>query len=340
MTTTADNATPRFSIIVPVYNRSDEVADLLRSLAAQTVRNFETIIVEDGSPLPCREVVERLGPAANARYIFRPNEGRSPARNAGIEQARGEYLVFFDSDCVIPPDYFAILTRELDSKPLDCFGGPDGASESFTPVQRAISFAMTSMLTTGGIRGRRKSMEKFVPRSFNMGFSRQVAARVGGFREMFSEDIDISTRIAREGFSIGLVPDAVVWHKRRIDFGKFFRQVHVFGMSRITLHLLYPGSLKAVHALPAIAVLLALVMILLAVFVSPWWLLPFAIYAMLLFADALRKTRSLKIACLAIPASAVQITGYGTGFIRAFTRNILLGRGRDLEAEIEMRRGK
>lgn len=333
-------AAPRYSIIVPVYNRSDEVADLLRSLANQTERDFETIIVEDGSPLPCRDVVCQLGPAANARYISRPNEGRSPARNAGIGEARGRYLIFFDSDCVIPPGYFATLTAALDARPFDCFGGPDGASESFTPVQKAISFAMTSMLTTGGIRGRRRSMETFTPRSFNMGFSREVYDRIGGFREMFSEDIDLSTRIRQAGFSIGLVPEAVVWHKRRVSLPKFFRQVHVFGMSRITLHQLYPGSLKAVHALPALAVVIALLLIIPAIFVSPWWLLPFGIYALALFTDALRSTRSLKIALLALPASAVQIVGYGTGFIRAWFKNILLGRGRDLEAEINIRRGK
>ncbi len=331
---------PVYSIIVPVYNRRDEVADLLRSLAMQTEKDFETIIVEDGSPDPCGDIVEQLGPEANARYIFRPNEGRSYARNAGIAEARGRYLVFFDSDCVIPPEYFATVTRELSARPLDCYGGPDAASESFSDMQRAISFAMTSMLTTGGIRGRRKSMEKFTPRSFNMGFTREVASSVGGFREMFSEDIDISTRIAQAGFSIGLIPDAYVWHKRRLDLAKFFRQVHVFGMSRITLHHLYPGSLKLVHTLPAIAVILAVVMIILAIFVSPWWLLPFGIYALALFIDAWRSTRSVKIAFLALPASAIQIVGYGSGFIRAFTRNILLGKGRDLQTEIEMRRGK
>ena len=331
---------PRYSIIVPVYNRSDEVADLLRSLDAQTEKDFETIIVEDGSPLPCRKVVEELGHGANARYIFRQNEGRSYARNAGIEQARGEYLIFFDSDCVIPPDYFAILSRALRENPLDCFGGPDAANKNFTPVQRAISFAMTSLLTTGGIRGRKHSMEKFTPRSFNMGFTRRVAERVGGFREMFSEDIDISTRIRNAGFSIGLIPEAEVWHKRRVDFGKFFRHVHVFGMSRITLHLLYPGSLKAVHALPAVAVIVGALLLAAGIFISPWMLLPFGIYALALFADCLISTRSLKVSMLAVPASAVQIIGYGTGFIRAYINVILLGKGRDIEAEIAIRRGK
>lgn len=334
------NTPPTYSIIVPVYNRRDEVADLLRSLGAQTEKSFETIIVEDGSPEPCGDIVEQLGPAANARYIFRPNEGRSYARNAGIADARGRYLVFFDSDCVIPPDYFATVSRELAKRPLDCYGGPDAASPDFSALQRAISFAMTSMLTTGGIRGRRRSMEKFTPRSFNMGFTREVADKVGGFREMFSEDIDISTRIASAGFSIGLIPEAEVWHKRRLDFAKFFRQVHVFGMSRITLHQLYPGSLKAVHTLPALAVVMAVILILLSIFVSPWWLLPFGLYALALFIDAFRSTRSIKIALLALPASAVQIVGYGSGFIRAFTRNILLGRGRDIEAEISLRKGK
>lgn len=331
---------PRYSIIVPVYNRSDEVADLLRSLDAQTEKDFETIIVEDGSPLPCREVVERLGHGANARYIFRPNEGRSYARNAGIEQARGEYLIFFDSDCVIPPTYFATLSKALRENPLDCFGGPDAANKNFTPVQRAISFAMTSLLTTGGIRGRKHSMEKFTPRSFNMGFTREVASRVGGFREMFSEDIDISTRIRNEGFTIGLIPEAEVWHKRRVDFGKFFRQVHVFGMSRITLHLLYPGSLKAVHLLPALFVLGCLALTVLALFMSPWFLLPLGVYFAAIAVCAAVGNRSLKIGMLAVPAAAIQLGGYGIGFIKAYVLKILLRRGRDIEEEITIRKGK
>lgn len=331
---------PRFSIIVPVYNRRDEVADLLDSLAKQSVKNFETVIVEDGSPDPCGDIVERYAKSANAIYIFRPNEGRSYARNAGIEAAKGEYLIFFDSDCVIPPDYFAILSKALDEKYTDCFGGPDAANETFSPTQRAINFAMTSFLTTGGIRGGKKSLEKFVPRSFNMGFSREVADRIKGFREMFSEDIDISTRIKNEGFGIALIPEAKVWHKRRVDFKKFFRQVHVFGMSRITLKLLYPGSLKAVHTLPALAVVIGLLLVMAGIFVSPWWLLPIGVYLVAILIAAIMSTRSVKIGILAVPASVIQICGYGSGFIRAWFDKILLGRGRDINQEIAMRKGK
>ena len=331
---------PKYSVIVPVYNRIDEVDDLLRSLAAQTYTDFEVIIVEDGSTLPCKDAVDKYAAQLDVKYFYKSNEGRSIARNHGIEHSTGDYLIFFDSDCVIPPGYFATLHARLSDTPLDCFGGPDAAHSSFTPTQKAISFAMTSFLTTGGIRGGKMQMEKFVPRSFNMGYSREVYDKVGGFREMFSEDIDMSTRIRQGGFSIGLIRDAFVYHKRRIDFKKFWRQVHVFGMSRITLKLLYPDSLKLVHTLPAIAVIAGIILVLLSIFLSPWWLLPIGIYLVALFISALASTRSIDIALRAIPASVVQIVGYGTGFIRAYFTKILLGRGRDIEEEIAMRKGK
>lgn len=331
---------PRFSVIVPVYNRIDEVDDLLRSLSEQTTHDFEVIIVEDGSTEPCEETVSRYMDKINVRYFFKPNEGRSIARNYGLERASGEYFIFFDSDCVIPPDYFETLANALDIEPLDCFGGPDAAHESFTPLQKAINFAMTSFLTTGGIRGGKIQMEKFVPRTFNMGYSRRVYEKVGGFREMFSEDIDMSTRVRKAGFRIGLIRDAYVYHKRRVNLKKFLRQVYVFGMSRITLKLLYPDSLKAVHILPALAVIIGIALLCLGIFVSPWWLLPIALYVVALFLTALISTHSVKIAVLAVPASFIQICGYGCGFIKAYFIKIFLGRGRNINEEIEMRRGK
>lgn len=329
----------RFSVIVPVYNRIDEVRDLLESLSRQTLKNFEVVIVEDGSTDRCQaeaESVENL----RVRYFYKENEGRSIARNYGMERAAGDYFIFFDSDCVIPEDYFAVLSRELDAKPVDCFGGPDSAHSSFTSTQKAINFAMTSFLTTGGIRGGKMSLEKFVPRTFNMGFSRRVYERVGGFREMFSEDIDMSTRIRNAGFSIALIRPAYVYHKRRVDFRKFLRQVYVFGMSRITLKLLYPGSLKVVHALPALAVIIGLVLVVLSAAVSPWFLLPLGLYLLAIFVSALVTTRSLVIAVKALPASVIQICGYGCGFLKAYFLKIVLGRGRDVEEEILMRKGK
>lgn len=332
---------PTYSVIVPVYNRPDEVADLLRSLSLQTCRDFEVVLVEDGSTIPSKEAIEKYAPELpSLQYFQKSNEGRSIARNYGIDRSRGRWLIFFDSDCVIPADYFATLTAALKDAPLDCFGGPDAADESFTDVQKAINFAMTSFITTGGIRGGKVSLEKFTPRSFNMGYTREVYDRVGGFREMFSEDIDMSMRIRQAGFRIGLVREAAVYHKRRVSFRKFLRQVYVFGMSRITLKLLYPGSLKVVHALPAVAVVAGVVCCILGTVVSPWWLLPIGLYVLAVIILALFKTRSLKVALLAVPASVIQIGGYGCGFIKAWVVKILFGRGRDIDEEIRLRKGR
>ena len=332
---------PKFSIIIPVYNRPDEVADLLDSLGRQTMRNFEAVLVEDGSTVPCSAQVDAARAAGlDVKYFAKDNEGRSIARNYGMERATGDYFVFFDSDCVIPPTYFETLEKALDATPLDCFGGPDAAHESFTTTQKAINFAMTSFLTTGGIRGGKVQLEKFVPRTFNMGFSRAVYERVGGFREMFSEDIDMSTRIRKAGFSIALYPDLPVYHKRRVDFRKFLRQVYVFGMSRITLKLLYPDSLKAVHCLPAVFVVGVAAMILLAIVWSPWWLLPLGVYLLAIFISALVSTRSAVIACKAVPASLIQLGGYGCGFLKAWFVKIVCRRGRNEAEEIALRKGK
>lgn len=332
---------PRFSVIVPVYNRVDEVRDLLESLAAQPdPGDFEVILVEDGSSQPCRDVAEAFAPRLDVKYFYKENEGRSIARNYGIERSRGEWLVFFDSDCVIPPGYFLRLAERLAADPCDCYGGPDAAHDSFTPTQKAINFAMTSFLTTGGIRGGKVSLEKFVPRTFNTGFRREVYDRVGGFREMFSEDIDMSTRISRAGFTTRLIREVPVYHKRRVDFRKFLRQVYVFGQSRITLEQLYPGSMKIVHMLPALAVIIGVVLIALGIAVSPWFLLPLGVYVAAIFAAALASTRSFGIALRAIPASVIQICGYGCGFIRAYVPQILLRRGRNEAREILIRRGK
>ena len=331
----------KFSVIVPVYNRRDEVRDLLDSLLAQTSRNFETVIVEDGSTEPCRDICdEARSKGLDVSYFFKENEGRSIARNHGMERATGDYFIFFDSDCVIPPTYFETLTRELEARPLDCFGGPDTAHESFTTTQKAINYTMTSFLTTGGIRGGKVSLEKFTPRTFNMGFTRSVYEKVDGFREMFTEDIDMSTRIRQAGFTIGLITAVPVWHKRRVNWRKFWRQVHVFGMSRITLKLLYPGSLKVVHALPAAAVIFFILFVVLGLFVSPWWFLPLGLYFVALVVMALIATRSPVIALKAVPAAVIQLGGYGTGFIQAYFTKIILGRGRDIAREVEIRRGK
>ena len=331
---------PYFSVIVPVYNRVDEVRDLLASLACQTSGDFEVVIVEDGSTVPCKEVVDAYRDKIDIQYFHKENEGRSIARNYGMEHARGEYFVFFDSDCVIPPDYFATLKAALDADYTDCFGGPDAAHDSFTDVQKAINYSMTSFLTTGGIRGGKVKLERFVPRSFNMGYSRKVWEQIGGFREMFSEDIDMSTRVRRSGFSIQLIRDAYVYHKRRTSLRLFCRQIYVFGMSRITLKLLYPDSLKLVHCLPAAFVLGTAAMILLALIWHWWAILPLAAYLVAVWLTAIASTKSLKIGSLAVLTSVIQLGGYGIGFIKAYFLKIIMRHGRNIEEEIKIRKGK
>ena len=331
---------PYFSIIVPVYNRVDEVRDLLDSLSQQTSSDFEVVIVEDGSSVRCDGVVKEYSEKISIQYFYKENEGRSIARNYGLERANGEYFLFFDSDCVIPPEYIATLKSALDANYTDCFGGPDSAHSSFTDTQKAINYSMTSFLTTGGIRGGKVQLEKFVPRTFNMGYSRKVWEKVGGFREMFSEDIDMSTRIRQAGFSISLIRDAYVYHKRRTNLKAFCRQIYVFGMSRITLYLLYPDSLKLVHWLPAVFVMGVMAMAVLAICLSWMWILPLVAYLVAIFVTALFSTKNLKIASLSVITSVIQLGGYGVGFLKAYIWKILLRHGRNIEEEIAIRKGK
>lgn len=331
----------RFSLIVPVYNRPDEVQDLLESLTRQTMHDFELVLVEDGSSVPCRSQAEKYAGVIDVKYFFKENEGRSIARNYGIERADGDWLVFVDSDCILPPDYFEKLSKAINENPgVSFFGGPDAAHESFTPTQKAINFAMTAFLTTGGIRGGKVQMEKFVPRTFNMGFTKEVYGKTGGFREMFSEDIDMSTRIRKAGYNPVLFHDVKVYHKRRGNLAKFWRQVHIFGMSRITLKLLYPGSMKPVHALPAVFTLGSAALIVPTILLSPLWLLPLLGYTLLLWISAIAETKSLRTGTLAVAAAYTQLWGYGTGFIRAYVWKILLRHGRDEAQEIALRKGK
>ena len=315
-----------FSIIIPVYNRPDEVDELLDSLTRQTYpkSDFEVVIVEDGSRVPCESVVEKYKDVLDIHYFFKDNSGPGPSRNYGAERSNGEYLIILDSDCIIPEDYLTIIEKELKDNPCDAFGGPDRAHESFTPIQKAISYAMTSFFTTGGIRGGKKKLDKFYPRSFNLGIRKDVYDALGGFSKMrFGEDIDLSIRIFDGGYSCRLFPDAWVYHKRRTDFKKFFKQVHNSGIARINLYKRHPKSLKLVHLLPA-CFTIGLVVLLLLSFISPWFLLPIGLYMLMIFIDASIKEKSPKIGLLSIIASFVQLIGYGTGFLRAVWKRLVL----------------
>ena len=349
----------RYSIIVPVFNRPQEVAELLASLCKQTCRDFDVHIVEDGSEVTCQTVCDHFANRLDIHYYMKENGGPGAARNYGAERATGDYFIVLDSDVVLPPGYLAAISAELEETPCDAFGGPDRAHPDFTSVQKAISYSMTSFFTTGGIRGGKKKLDKFYPRSFNMGVSRELWQQLGGFRAMrFGEDIDFSYRICKAGARCRLFPEAWVWHKRRTDFGKFFRQVRNSGTARINLHLLHPGSMKLVHTLPAvftlgcffltIPFLAGLVMAIIGG-LSVWQqqymepgcnmgmvavifggaimlasLLPLLLYSLLILIDSSIRNRSLWVGILSIPASFIQLLGYGLGFLSAFWKRIIL----------------
>ena len=318
---------PKYSFIVPVYNRPDEVDELLQSLTAQRFRNFDVTIVEDGSADTCRHIVDKFADSLPINYLEQANGGPSAARNNGAAHAAGDYLIFLDSDVIVPDGYLDAVDKAVNERQLQCFGGPDASHPSFTTIQKAISHSMTSVLTTGGIRGKKEKMDKFYPRSFNMGISRSEFTRVGGFSDMrFGEDVDFSMRLIEHGCKAGLIADAFVYHKRRTTFKAFFKQVYNSGIARINLAKRHPGTMKLVHALPAAFFLGNIGLIVLGFLWWPFWcLLPLP--ALAFFADALIATKELKVALLAVPAAYVQLGGYGCGFCECFVRRVIFRQG-------------
>ena len=344
----------KYSIIVPVYNRPDEVDELLESLSNQTQKDFEVIIVEDGSVKPCKDVCDKYADILALHYYAKENSGPGQSRNYGAERAQGDYLIVLDSDVVLPQGYLGAIDNSLREHPTEAFGGPDAASPSFTPVQKAISYSMTSFFTTGGIRGGKAKLDKFYPRSFNMGIRRDVYLELGGFSKMrFGEDIDFSYRIVEAGYRPQLFPDAWVWHKRRTDFRKFFRQVYNSGIARINLMKRHPGTLKLVHLLPTVFTLGVIGCLMLfglgaALYMEGEWLdayglrptdnmhqgvgmvfcvlalLPLLFYSLLIFIDSSIRNRSLWVGLLSIPAAFVQLMGYGFGFIESWWKRCIL----------------
>jgi len=374
----------KYSIIVPVFNRPDEVGELLESLTRQEVKDFEVIIVEDGSKNTCKDVCDKYAGILDLHYYYKENSGPGQSRNYGAERARGEWLIVLDSDVVLPEGYLKSLTpdpspigegsintqdgkksQEL-STPLSnrrgvggeaAWGGPDAAHPSFTPIQKAISYSMTSFFTTGGIRGGKgKKLDKFFPRSYNMGIRREVYQELGGFSKMrFGEDIDFSYRIVEAGYKTALIPEAWVWHKRRTDFRKFFRQVYNSGIARINLEKRHPGTLKLVHLLPTVftvgtlllltIALVGLLLVLIGLFTANQpgcnmapvviisglciigiALMPLLFYSLVIFIDSSIKNRSLWVGLLSIPAAFTQLMGYGLGFIESWWRRCVLKR--------------
>ena len=336
----------KYSVIVPVFNRPDEVAELLETLTMQSFTDFEVIIVEDGSKEPCETVCKQYEKQLDIKYFMKENSGPGQSRNYGAARSEGEYLLILDSDVVLPAGYIAAIDEELQREPADAFGGPDRAHESFSENQKAQKNYNKNLFNKGGISGGNNKLDKFYPRSFNMGIRRDVYERLGGFSKMrFGEDIDFSIRIFKAGCSCRLFPKAWVWHKRRTDFRKFWRQVYNSGIARINLYKKYPESLKLVHLLPMVftvgCALLAFLFLLgiLLFFILPSGMMqavglglsilalqPLILYSFLIFADATSKNHSAKIGLLSVTSAFIQLIGYGCGFIEAWWKRCVKGK--------------
>jgi len=310
-----------YSFIVPVYNRPGELAELLNSLAHQSFNRFEVVIIEDGSSIRSDYLANEFAKRMAMQYLDLPRSGPSLARNAGARAAKGDYFLFVDSDCILPPDYLMNIDAFLENNPLDFFGGPDRAAENFTRTQKAISYAMTSFLTTGGIRGGKKKVDRFYPRSFNMAVSRHAFETVGGFpitRMHPGEDMVFSIELIKQGFGSGLIRDAAVYHKRRATVGKFFKQVFGFGKTRYLISKVYPDTFQLFYLAPSAFLMGSLALIVLCFLLGWWCLLPLIAWILMVWIDASLKNSSPITGSLAIITSFIQLYGYGCGFIHSW----------------------
>lgn len=317
----------KYSLIIPVYNRPDEIKELLESLTQQSYTNFEVLVVEDGSTNKCESEVKYFEKSLDIKYFFKDNSGQGFSRNFGFERATGDYFIVFDSDCIIPSTYLQSVETSLNENYLDAYGGPDLAHNSFSPVQKAISYAMTSVLTTGGIRGRKKRVGVFHPRSFNMGISRKVWDETKGYIiTRMGEDIEFSIRIMEKGFKVGLISDAFVYHKRRTSFRQFFKQLHFFGRARINIYRFYSSELKLVHFFPACFTLFLLLVPISFIFSKVVFMVLaslLGIYILTVFADAAVRLGNFYLSVLSIAAVFTMLCGYGVGFLTEFRREFL-----------------
>ena len=317
-----------FSLIIPVYNRPDEVDELLESLSKSDYNEaFEIVLVEDGSSIPCKDVVMTYQGKLNISYYFKANSGPGDSRNFGMQKARGDYFIIFDSDCIIPPNYLTEVRKALNQEYVDCFGGPDKALDSFSNIQKAINFAMTSFLTTGGIRGGSEKINKFQPRSFNMGLSKKAFEASQGFGNIHpGEDPDLSIRLWKMNFETKLFPKVFVYHKRRIDWSKFYKQVNKFGKARPILNSWYPEYNKLTYFFPSLFLTGFLISILFLFLGIELFVYLYGFYFLTIFITSAIQNKSLKIGILSVLAVAMQFYGYGIGFMKSYLKIIILKR--------------
>ncbi len=307
----------KYSVIVPVFNRPDEIEELLNSLEKQTFKDFEVVIVEDGSKVDCKNIVDKYANKLALKYFYKENEKPAIARNYGVARAEGEYVVFVDSDCIIPSDYFQKVDDYLTQEDIDVYGGPDAADPNFNNMQKAISYSMTAFFTTGNIRGGEK-VDRFYPRSFNLGVKRKIYNEMGGFpitKMHPGEDMVFAIELIKRGYKTKLLKKAFVYHKRRNTLASFFKQVFRFGKTRYIISKIYPETFKIFYLAPTAFVLGVLFLIGMS-FV--WWFsfLPIVLYIFLLFFDSLLKNKTISVALLSVVTSFLQLFGYGLGFLQ------------------------
>jgi len=318
--------TIKFSLIIPIFNRPNEAEEILASLAEQDDNDFEIVLVEDGSTLRCDTVAEKYSNKLNIKYHYKDNSGPGDSRNFGCRVATGNYFIILDSDCIIPPFYISSVRKNLAENYVDAWGGPDSAHESFTLLQKGINYSMTSIFTTGGIRGGSEKLSKFQPRSFNMGISKEVFEKTGGFGTVHpGEDPDLTFRIWKAGYKTTLFSNVPVFHKRRIDWGKFSKQMYKFGVVRVFLNKWHPGSGKITYWFP-LAFSSGLIFSFAIAYWFPWLLLFYAFYLTLIFIDATAKAKCIRVAAFAIIAVFIQFFSYGWGFLKSQYNINMLGK--------------
>ena len=305
-----------FSFIIPVFNRPTEVDELLESLTFQTYTNFDTVIVEDGSTLKCDKVINKYKSKLDIQYYFKSNSGPGPSRNYGVDKSNSEYFIFCDSDCIIPPMYLNEVQKQLKINYTDAFGGPDNAHSSFTPLQKAINYAMTAFITTGGIRGGKKSIGNFQPRSFNMGISKTAFSNTGGFGNINpGEDPDLTIRLWKLGYETQLIPKAFVYHKRRISWTQFYKQVNKFGKCRPILNYWHPETSKITYWFPTCFILGLALSVAFNNLVLVYF---YVLYFIVILFDSSIRNQNIKIGLMSLFAVFIQYLGYGIGFLKAF----------------------
>ena len=315
-----------FSIIIPVYNRPEEIEELLESLTHNDFKgNYEVVIIEDGSTIPCEHVIQKYNDKLNISYYLKYNSGPGDSRNFGMNLAKGDYFIIFDSDCIIPNNYLSLVANELNQDYVACFGGPDKALDSFSPIQKAINFAMTSFLTTGGVRGGSEKVSKFQPRSFNMGLSKIAFEASKGFGNIHpGEDPDLAIRLWDLGFETRLIAKAFVYHKRRVDWEKFTDQVTKFGKARPILNSWYPKYQKPTYFFPTLFCLGFIISIALLFFVIDWPLKLYFLYFLAIFITSSYQNKNIIVGYYSVIAVWKQFFGYGFGFLESFIKiNIL-----------------